>query len=179
MLSAGNARQVEDALSLPDDFKEAMRRLAATVCILTTMHDGQRWGLTATAVCSLSAAPPSLIVCINRDAEAYPAMKASGRICVNLVSDHQQDTAERFSGMLGHKGEARFEHARWTELPTGVPVLIDAVAALDCRIRDSVPYATHIVLFCEVDAVSLGHRRTPLLYGDRNFCDLISRAVSA
>jgi flavin reductase (NADH)/cob(II)yrinic acid a,c-diamide reductase len=165
--------------NLGDDFKEVMRRLAATVCVLTTAHEGVRWGLTATAVCSLSVNPPSLIVCINRGADAAPAIEASGRLCVNLASHRQQDVAERFSGMLGHKGEARFEGFEWVSLNKGGVALADATASLDCAVHERLVHGTHMVLICRVEAIVIGKHRTALLYGDRSFCDLVTRAAKA
>src|SRR5260221_12983341 len=93
---AADALQVRSRL-----FKTAMRRVASTVCVLTTEYEGRRWGLTATAICSLSAEPPSLIACVNREAEAHTAITLSRRICINVLSEEQIEVAQRFSGMLG------------------------------------------------------------------------------
>jgi flavin reductase (DIM6/NTAB) family NADH-FMN oxidoreductase RutF len=150
-------------------FKTAMRRVASTVCVLTTEHMGRRWGLTATAVCSLSAAPPSLIACVNRDAEAHEAISQSRRICINVLSEDQIEIAQRFSGTLGHRGEQRFEGAEWYLLATGAPVLRHAAATFDCTIFDRSTYHTHSVLTCFAQAISLGDAGNPLIYADRNY----------
>ncbi len=67
-------------------YREAMARLAGAVHLVTTDGPGGRAGFTATAVCSVSDAPPTLLVCINRDSSAYPAFDRNGRLCVNLLA---------------------------------------------------------------------------------------------
>lgn len=160
-------------------FKSAMRRVASTVCVLTTEYEGRRWGLTATAVCSLSAEPPSLIACVNRSAEAHEAITLSRRICINILAEGQLETARRFSGMLGHSGEQRFEGAEWYNLATGAPVLRDAAAAFDCTIFDRQTYQTHSVLACFAEAIDLGETGNPLIYADRNYGGVRSFAPAA
>lgn len=148
-------------------FKTAMRRLAATVCVLTTDHEGRRWGLTATAVCSLSAEPPSLIACVNRSAEAHEAISLSRRICINVLTEAQIAVAERFSGMLGHCGEQRFDGAAWYKLATGAPALRHAAAVFDCIVFERATSGTHSVLTCHAQAIDLGDSGDPLIYADR------------
>src|SRR5258706_20696 len=122
MSATGFASAIDAAVPQQTDeqlFKAAMRRVASTVCVLTTEYEGRRWGLTATAVCSLSAEPPSLIACVNRDAEAHEAITLSRRICINVLAEEQIEIAQRFSGLFGHRGEHRFEGADWYNLATG------------------------------------------------------------
>ncbi|SFM49523.1 flavin reductase (NADH) [Bradyrhizobium sp. Rc3b] len=80
----------EAAISL-DTFHQSVRLLAGGVCIAATAVDGERLGLTVTAVCSLSIDPPTLIVCVNRAAGAHDGMRATRRVSVNfLAADHVQ-----------------------------------------------------------------------------------------
>ena len=153
----------------PDLFKTAMRRLAATVCALTTCHEGRRWAMTATAVSSLTAEPPSLIACVNRSASAHDAILASQCLCINILTEQQHETAKRLSGALGHSGERRFEDADWYTLATGAPALRCVAAALDCTIARSFIYETHTVLICLPRAIELGTMELPLLYSDRSY----------
>jgi flavin reductase len=160
---------ISDFALSPDLFKSAMRRIASTVCVLTTLHDGKRWGMTATAVCSLTAEPPSLIACINRSATAHDAIMASQRICINILTEEQAETAKRLSGVLGHSGERRFEDEEWYALETGAPALRGAAVAFDCVVVESLAYKTHSVLVCLPRAIELGTVEMPLLYSDRNY----------
>src|SRR5690606_25888245 len=107
------------------------RRMAATVNLLTTVHQGRRWGLTATAVCALTAEPPMVLACVNRDAEAYEPLLRSRRVAINVLRDSQAALAIHFSGTGGARGEQKFAEGRWGALATGAPVLLDAALVMD------------------------------------------------
>ena len=128
-----------------DAFKTAMSCLAAGVTIITTVHDGQRAGLTATAVCSLSVDPPQLLVCVNQRAEAHGLIHRGSVMCVNLLARQHRDLAARFAGQGGVSGAARFAMGEWTTLRTGAPVLADAVASFDCLVSERVESSTHSI----------------------------------
>ena len=155
--------------SLPaDDFRLAMRRIAATVTILTTECDG-RWGMTATSVCSLSTEPPVLVACVNRSADAYAPMVRSRRLCINALAADQAEVAVRFSGFQGEKGEQRFEGSSWSTHVTGAPVLEGAGATFDCRIAHVMDYGTHAILVCTVVHVATRKAVDPLVYLNQTF----------
>ncbi len=146
-------------------YREAMARLAGAVHLVTTDGPGGRAGFTATAVCSVSDAPPTLLVCINRDSSAYPAFNRNGRLCVNLLAAGHEALAEAFGRRpLGE----RFSAGAWDEGRGGGPVLDGALAAFECRIVRRVPAGTHDVLFGEVEALS-GGGGDALVYGFRRY----------
>lgn len=150
-------------------FKDAMRRVASTVCVLTTVHEGMRWGLTATAVCSLSVKPPALLACVNRCAEAHSAIVGSRRIGINILSVNQTAIARRFSGESGDRGEQRFAEGDWFNASTGAPLLSTAIAAFDCAIDEILSDVTHSILICRVQTLQIGDHAPPLLYSDRAY----------
>ncbi|WP_440641440.1 flavin reductase family protein [Bradyrhizobium sp. PUT101] len=156
----------------PAVFKQSMRRLAGGVCILASARDGERHGLTMTAVCSLTLDPPTLIACVNRDAGAYETMRSTRRVSVNLLGSDQVELAELFSSST-IRGAERFERAEWVEMASGVPALTGALAVLDCQIVEEKAVGQHSVLFCEVKAARLESDKDPLVHYDRNFCGLL------
>src|SRR5262245_35242170 len=115
-------------------FREAMSRLGAAVHVVTTAGPGGKTGATATAVCSVSDAPPTLLMCLNRRSQTNPAVVENGVFCVNTLGDGGSDLADLFAGRTGVSGSARFDTGEWTTLSTGSPVLASAVIAFDCRI---------------------------------------------
>ncbi len=146
-------------------YREAMARLAGAVHLVTTDGPGGRAGFTATAVCSVSDAPPTLLVCINRDSSAYPAFSRNGRLCVNLLTAGHEALAEAF----GRRPlDERFSQGAWNEGLGGGPVLDGALAAFECRIVRRVTAGTHDVLFGEVEALS-GGGGDALVYGFRRY----------
>ena len=143
-----------------------MRRLAASVCLITTLNeDGSRNGLTATAVCSLSASPPTLLCCLNRSSNSFAAIEKAGLFAVNVLSTDDRAIADHFATSLA--GSDKFGLGEWTTLDTGAPVLASAIAAFDCKLVNVVAVGTHGVLIGEVQALALHPEGVkPLLYVD-------------
>jgi flavin reductase (DIM6/NTAB) family NADH-FMN oxidoreductase RutF len=135
-----------------DTFKVGMRQLAGHVCVVTTADaSGVRVGLTATAVCSVSADPPTLLVCINRQNASHGAIRAAGFFAVNVLALDDRALADRFASGVG--GEARFSTGRWSHDITGAPILDSAMASFDCRIAQAVDVETHGILFGHIVGV--------------------------
>ena len=148
----------------PTIFRQAMRRLAGGVGVITVGTGEDRTGLTATSVTALSAEPPRLLVCINRTASAWPLLTEYGSFGVNLLDSNQQDLADRFAGKGGEKGPARFAGARWKSLVTGAPLLEGALAAIDCTVEEVIERHSHAIIIGRIEAVDLGNWSDPLLY---------------
>lgn len=146
------------------EFRSAMRQLASGVSLITSGQGDKRRGLTATAVCSLSVSPPSLIVCVNRDSEGARAIDEARSFCVNVIASEHQRLAQCFSGQGGVRGAERFGFDGWGELATGAPVLDDAVAAFDCTVLDLIDRETHFIIIGGVKAVRFSESRDALVY---------------
>ena len=150
-------------------YREAMARLGAAVNVIATDGPGGRAGFTASAVCSVTDAPPTLLICANRSNDSYPALKANGVVCVNTLTAGQQELSAVFAGLTPHSVEQRFDAGVWSTLVTGAPALQDAAVAFDCRIDKAVEVGTHDVFFCIVEAVRLGEAREGLIYYARGY----------
>src|SRR5215813_5624410 len=96
---------------ITDQFRSAMRKCAATVMVVTTAHDGQRFGMTATAVIPVSLDPPSILVSVNRSASLNRPLRDAAGFCVNILREGQVALAQAFSGSLA--GEERFTVGAW------------------------------------------------------------------
>ena len=155
-------------------FKLGMRSLAGAVSIITTSHGGRLNGMTATAVCSATADPPAVLVCINRGTTTHDAIARSGVFCVNVLRHEDRDLSGVFSG--AQKGEERFRPEHWMRLATGAAVLINSLAAFDCRVANRMVHGTHTVYLGEVAEVHIGKKGKPLLYADGQYARLASLA---
>src|ERR671915_2079670 len=124
-------------------FRAGMRSLAGAVNIITSSHAGHRYGMTATAVCSATAEPPTVLVCINKLATTHGAVAKSKAFCVNVLRAEDWELSTSFSGALS--GEARFKSRDWTRLATGSPGLIDALGSFDCRVGKQMAHGTHTI----------------------------------
>ncbi|MFG1462795.1 flavin reductase [Xanthobacter sp. DSM 24535] len=148
-------------------YRDAMSRFGAAVNVVTTDGPGGRAGFTASAVCSVTDTPPTLLVCLNRGASVSPAFQANGVLCVNTLAPAHKGLSNLFGGKTPM--EDRFAAAQWAHAATGAPVLADAVAAFDCRIARTVDVGTHCVLFCEVVGLAVGGAGEALIYFDRRY----------
>jgi flavin reductase (DIM6/NTAB) family NADH-FMN oxidoreductase RutF len=153
----------------PEAFVAAMRLLPAGVTIVTSGPVGRRNGFTATAVCSVAADPPHLLVCANRGMETHGTILETGHFAVNVLSLGQEALADRFGGRLGIDGEARFQAADWHTLASGAPILASACAAFDCRVTQRLTVATHDVIIGRVLAATDREAAAPLAYLDRDY----------
>ena len=151
-------------LDVASAFKLAMRRLAATVTIVTAGREGRRFGMAATAVTSVTASPPTLLICVNRSASVHDIIVESGHYCVNILGTSHAGLVGPFGGASA--GEARFAHGDWSHHDGGMPYLDDAQASLFCAVRQSVEHGSHSILIGEVTSVHLSDAIAPLLYQD-------------
>ena len=160
----------EIALVEKQAFRDGMARLGAAVNIITTDGPAGRAGFTASAVCSVTDTPPTLLVCLNRSASVWPIFDANRQLCVNTLSASQEALSTLFGGKTPM--EERFQAAQWRTAATGSPVLEGALVSFDCRISDITRVGTHDVLFCEVLALRFSNEMHGLAWFDRGYLPL-------
>ncbi|NKN35212.1 flavin reductase [Agrobacterium sp. a22-2] len=148
-----------DAASL----KDAMRTLGGGVSVVTAGEGDVRSGATVTSATALSVDPPRMLVSLNRASSTWPVVERFRHFAVNVVGSEHQDLANRFAGIGGLKGAERYLGAEWTRLASGAPVLVDAVAALDCEVEEAIERHSHVIVIGRVLAIRLGQGRS-LLY---------------
>ena len=150
-------------IDVQQPFRLAMRRMAATVCIVTTRSAGVAYGMTATSVTALSMDPPSLMVAINQGASIHDPVLKSEAFWINVLRDDHDHECSVFSGKV--KGAERFQSGAWRD-QHDIPRLVDAQANIFCRIAKTIPFATHtIVIGSVIEAVS-GEEVNPLIFLD-------------
>lgn len=156
-------------------YRDAMARLGAAVNVVTTANGSGRHGFTASAVCSVTDSPATLLVCMNRNARSREQFALGGSICINVLATHQQPVSVAFSSR--DEMETRFGSGQWITLETGAPVLEEAIAAFDSRITEISEIGTHSVLFCTVEAVRLSDSGGGLIYFGRDYHALPQVAI--
>jgi flavin reductase (DIM6/NTAB) family NADH-FMN oxidoreductase RutF len=153
--------------TIQDDFKQAMRRLAATIALVTG-GTGDSWtGMAATAVTSVTADPPTILVAVNQSASLFPIVSENRQFCVNLLGPRHRELVGLFSSAI--KGKARFESGPWLPSEEGLPVLSDAVASLICTVTNTLEVGTHTLFIGEVDRIINHPTIDPLIWVDGKF----------
>jgi flavin reductase (DIM6/NTAB) family NADH-FMN oxidoreductase RutF len=146
------------------DFRQAMRHLVGGVSIVTVGQGRNITGMTVTSVNSLSVDPPSLIVSINRSASSWPLLNQNGFFGVSILNADQIEIAERFAGRSGVTGVDRFAGAEWITRVSGVPLLADALAAIDCEVEHIVERHSHAIVIGRSIDMQLSQRTAVLAY---------------
>ena len=149
-------------------FRQAMRRFASTVTVITGGNATRRHGMTATAVTSLAMNPPSLLVCLNRETLLNDIMIDARYFCVNVLQAEQEDISAAFAGKFS--AQERFGVGDWDHTETGLPFLRTAEVNIFCRKSAALPYGSHTILIGEVEDVRLNEGPGPLVYHDGRYC---------
>src|SRR4051812_37910395 len=148
-------------------FRGAVSRLGAAGGGITPHGAFGKNGVSAAAVVSVSDAPPTLLVCLNRGATSMPILRGNGVFCVNTLRAGDELIADTFAGRTKVARESRFDAGEWKTLSTGSPALMSAVVALDCRVIEIKAVASHDIYFGLVEAIHQGGPGAALVYHDR------------
>lgn len=148
----------------PAEFKAAMRRIASTVSVVTSSSGGVLNGMTATAVCSVSADPPSLLIVVNRSNRSHALIERSGAYTVNVLSAEQQQLATHFASTPADP----FADIPHRLGPNQCPIIENCTSYLACLVEQQTEFGTHSIFIGRVIA-SGGDDRMPLIYHDGKF----------
>ncbi len=148
---------------LQEKFRNAMRRFANTVSIVSVQSGAERHGSTATSVTSVSMTLPSLLICFNQESRLHAFLKKEDRFCVNLLHIANCDVSEVFSSAV--PAAERFASGRW-RYDCGIPYLADAQANLFCSKDQEIIYGSHTIFIGRVTAVHCRDDIAPLIYRD-------------
>lgn len=158
-------------MSLPTadagSYKKAMRHVPTGVTVVTSTKDGEPRGITLNAFASVSADPPTLLICVNRDARSYLYISTSRSFSVNVLAAAQRELAERFSGK---RRERQFDDITYELGATGAPIFPESVAHFDCEVIEEHHAGSHSVFIGRVVACG-GRPGIPLGYFNGDFHD--------
>ncbi|OTG94658.1 flavin reductase [Acinetobacter sp. ANC 3832] len=149
------------------DFKNAMSLLTSAVNVVTTAGLSGRYGFTASAVCSVTDTPPTLLVCMNKASRSHEHFIENKILTVNVLGADHQHISNVFASKMS--SEERFEYGDWSELETGAPVLDDALVSFDCEIEEIQEVGTHSIFMCRVVAIQKSEQDQSLVYFNRAY----------
>lgn len=152
-------------------FIEAMSRAATGVTIVTANGPSGRFGQTVSAMSSVSADPPMLLVCINRKSPICTAIQTDRVFAVNVLRADHRRLAESFAGRPRRGKPYDFEAFRWDTGVTGSPLLAGAIARFDCTLEAAYPAGTHQIFVGNVVQAEAGSG-APLVYAGRGYGEL-------
>ena len=160
---------------LADQFREAMRHLAATVTIVSTEADGTRYGMTATAVTSVSMEPPSILAAVNKRNWFHQHVSRKGAFCVNLLSSAHTRECEAFGGKVNY--DKRFVSADWGTGLRSLPYFTRSEASIFCVVDKTIDYGTHTIFIGLVEHIITCETIDPLIYLNGGFLKRMTEQI--
>jgi len=151
-----------------NSFTNAMRRAVSGVSIVTTDGEYGRFGLTISSMTSVSAEPPMLLVCINRNSAAHDAVANNRRFAVNVLTAHQHHVAAAFAGSTALGRAYDFDNGDWSVTAAGLPQLLKPAAIFECELESSIDAGTHSIFLGRVLSAN-GRDIAPLAYSNREY----------
>jgi flavin reductase (DIM6/NTAB) family NADH-FMN oxidoreductase RutF len=149
-------------------FRQTMGLFPGAVTLITTGTGDLRRGITATAVCSVSDSPPSLLVCVNRMTGTYAEIERSGQFSVQLLDQIHADVAMAFAGAQGRSGVSKFDLGDWETCFRGLPRLRGALASISCEVITSTETGSHSIFVGQMEEVTVSPGE-PLIYARAKF----------
>jgi flavin reductase (DIM6/NTAB) family NADH-FMN oxidoreductase RutF len=144
-----------------DEFRRALSRFASGVTIVTTKdNSGKLHGITVSAFCSVSLAPPLILVCIDKSTGSHHAFEESNYFVVNILREDCQNLSDRFASILPDK----FDTVNYTLGINDLPVLSDALANLECRLVNAHDDGDHTIYVGEIERATVSADGSPLIY---------------
>lgn len=150
-----------------NEFRNAMSLLTGAVNVITTAGPTGRFGFTASAVCSVTDNPPTLLVCMNKSSNSHQHFVNNRILSVNVLHAEQQNVSQAFASKLS--AEERFNMGEWRTLETGAPILENALVNFDCRIDQIQEVGTHTIFICKIEAIQQGEYAEGLVYFNRAY----------
>src|SRR5947208_3087737 len=145
----------------PDTFRSVLGRFASGITVVTTLDgEGRDVGMTVSAFCSVSLVPPMIQVCVDREASMFGALEQSTQFGVNILAADQEALSRRFATADSTR---RFDGIGYQRGESGVVLLDDALAHLECRIVAAHDAGDHTLFVGGVESASARSAR-PLLY---------------
>ncbi len=151
-----------------DDLKLVMRHWASGVAVLTCREGAQWQGMTVSSFTSVSADPPIVTISLANATRAKAIVEATGFFAINILSEVDQELADRFAGRSGDQ-EDRFRGVKVNIGPEDLPLLRSAIAWLVCRVEHAYPFKESTLLVGEVFSCASKQDTAPLVYFNRNY----------
>jgi len=156
----------------PEKLRHAMRAWTTGVVIVTSLYEGQQYGMTVNSFTSISLEPPLICVTLKRLTHTHDLVVKSGMFSVTILTSAQKELSDRFAGKMPNLVN-RFEGLQTETISLDSPVFKNGLAYFDCRVVNSMPVGENTLFIAEVlDARGEGEGQ-PLVYHNREYWKLI------
>jgi flavin reductase (DIM6/NTAB) family NADH-FMN oxidoreductase RutF len=170
----GLKMETHQLASSRDFFIQAMRHVACSVTVVTTDGPAGRHGATVSAFSSVSADPPTVLICLRTESRIGKQVLANGRFTVNVLAEENHHLARVFTGEFDVESPDRFAGQKLIELD-GLSPGLEGATVFACELAKVVVEGSHSIFFGRVAHASTA-QRAPLTYLDGSYRTLHLRA---
>lgn len=142
-----------------ESFRRVLGHLPTGVTVITAHGFAEPVGMAANSIASVSLEPPMILLCPAKSSTTWPTIRDSGKFCVNVMASHHETTTRRFA----QRGADRFDGLSLHDRPSG-PALDDAVAWIDCAVRDEHDAGDHTIVLADVLGLDADETASPLIF---------------
>jgi flavin reductase (DIM6/NTAB) family NADH-FMN oxidoreductase RutF len=169
-------RRGPDAVSYAN-FRSIMGSFASGVSVVTTLDEDDRpYGLTCSAVCSVSAEPPLLLSCVRTPSSTLDTLRKRGYFAVNFLDSQARDLSDLFAS----RSQDKFTDVQWgAGAASGMPVLERTVAHAECEVHDVIDAGDHAIVLGRLIGGEADSNRFPLGYWRGSYVRLFRMTASA
>ena len=153
---------------LTKNFLTSMRGVTSTVTVISACSNQERHAMTATSVTSLSLDPPSMLVCVNKEASIHKILDKGSSFCINVLSNSQKQLAEICS--TSDEGESRFQNKSWKKEDNFI-FNEDSRSNILCECINTIDHTSHTIYIGKVIKVFNDESKKSLLYGAGNYIE--------
>jgi 3-hydroxy-9,10-secoandrosta-1,3,5(10)-triene-9,17-dione monooxygenase reductase component len=155
----------------PQMFKDIMSHWASGISIITTAHQGEWFGFTASSFASVSIDPLLISMSMTKTLRSYAMISASRVFTVNILRRDHLEWAKIFAGMIPEKQHDRFEGIDCVTDLNGCPILPDTMGYVSCEVYRELDVGPSILILGEVKDIGIATLGKPLIYYHRQWGD--------
>lgn len=155
----------------PDELRKVMRAWSSGIALITSHHEGDLHGMTATSFTPVSLEPPLALVCLDRDSRTLEMVNHSHVFAAVILSEGQRELSDLFAGRFGRE-EDKFAEIPFERSPSGNPVPLGSLAYIDCRVAATYDGGGSLIIVGEVLDGRVLEQGKPLVYFNRNYQSL-------
>lgn len=160
-----------------DAFRDIMGSFASGISVVTTLtEEGEPYGLTCSAVCSVSADPPLLLSCVRTPSSTLDAIRTRGLFAVNFLDAHAREVSQLFAG----PGQDKFHKVGWRPgAAAGMPILDRTLAHAECSVHQLIDAGDHVIVLGHLIGGHVDQSRFPLGYWRGSYVQMFRMGPNA
>jgi flavin reductase (DIM6/NTAB) family NADH-FMN oxidoreductase RutF len=167
-------KNLEKYMTIESDLlRQAMRFWATGVTIVTAAYEGVQHGMTVSSFTSVSLTPPQVLISLAQNARTHDLIMRSRNFGISILDSSQTDLSDRFAGRVPDEMD-RLDGIETISLVSGVPLIKQGLARLDCHVVTTLGSGTHTIFIAEVLSAQSGEAGDPLLYFNRGYQKITS-----